>query len=79
MRQAFRPGRDGQGGGPLWRADDHGGEAVAVMKLFAGSLGLFKNPASHRRVDFTDPTEAAEVVLRADLLMRQLAKLPPRS
>jgi uncharacterized protein (TIGR02391 family) len=77
MRQAFRPGKDGKGGGPLWQPGDHPGEAIAVMELFAGALGLFKNPASHRRVDFTDPTEAAEVVLLADLLMRQLNKLTP--
>lgn len=76
MRQAFRPGKDGKDGGPLWRVGDHPGEAVAVMELFAGALGLFKNPASHRRVDFTDATEAAEAVLLADLLMRQLDKLP---
>ncbi|QKE84649.1 TIGR02391 family protein [Arthrobacter sp. NEB 688] len=74
MRQAFRPGREGKEGGPLWKEEGHAGEAVAVMELFAGALGLFKNPASHRRVDFSDPTEAAEVVLLADLLLRQLAK-----
>lgn len=45
------------------------------MDLFKGAIGLFKNPASHRRVDFTDPTEAAEVVLLADLLMRLLNKI----
>ncbi|BCL14616.1 hypothetical protein GCM10017556_23550 [Micromonospora sagamiensis] len=39
-------------------------------------LGLFKNPSSHRRVDFTDATEAVEVVLLADLLLRLLRKIP---
>ena len=76
MRRAFRPGKDGKDGGPLWQREDHAGEAVAVMELFAGALGLYKNPASHRRVDYTDATEAAEIVLLADLLMRQLGKLP---
>jgi uncharacterized protein Ymh len=47
------------------------------MSLFAGAIGLFKNPASHRRVDFADATEATEVVLLADLLMRLLSKLDP--
>ncbi|MEU8501457.1 MULTISPECIES: TIGR02391 family protein [Streptomyces] len=51
------------------------GEAVALMELFKGAFGTFKNPASHRRVDFADPTEAAEVVLLADLLMRLLDKI----
>jgi hypothetical protein len=44
------------------------------MEFFKGAIGLFKNPASHRRVDFTDATAAAEVVLLADLLMRLLDK-----
>jgi uncharacterized protein (TIGR02391 family) len=76
MHQAFRPPRgDGSEGGPLHRPDDEPGEAVAAMNLFAGAIGLFKNPASHRRVDFDDATEAAEVVLLADLLMRLSGKL----
>lgn len=40
-----------------------------------GKVGLFKNPASHRRVDYSDPTEAAEFVLLAYLLMRLLNKI----
>jgi uncharacterized protein (TIGR02391 family) len=76
MQQAFRPPKqDHDDGGPLFRREDEPGEAVAVMSLFAGAIGMFKNPASHRRVDFDDATEAAEVVLLADLLMRLLARL----
>lgn len=79
MQQAFRPPSSTRNdvGGPLHRTDDEAGEAVATMNLFAGAIGLFKNPASHRRVDFNDATEAAEVVLLADLLMRLLHKLGP--
>ncbi len=33
------------------------------MELYKGALGLFKNPSSHREVDYSDGTEAAEVVL----------------
>ena len=69
IHEAF--GRDG----PLWRSDVDAGESVALMELYKGAIGLFKNPSSHRRVDFSDPTEAAEIVLLADLLLRLLAKV----
>lgn len=80
MQEAFKvPPRDSQdpesNAGALWRKDLDRGESVAQMDLFKGAIGLFKNPASHRRVDYTDPTEAAEVVLLADLLMRLLNKI----
>lgn len=76
MQEAFRPPKNpGDQGGPLWDAHADGGEAVALMELFKSAIGLFKNPASHRRVDYSDPTEAAEVVLLADLLMRLLDKI----
>lgn len=35
-------------------------------------MGVFKNPSSHRIVDYDDPTLASEVVLFADLLLRML-------
>lgn len=69
MTAAFKPG------GPLSQQAGDRGEAVAIMELFKGSIGLFKNPSSHRQVDFTDPTEAAGVVLLADLLLRLLNKI----
>jgi len=50
MVKAFRQG------GPLFRPELEGGESTAQMNLFAGAIGLFKNPSSHRRVDFTDAT-----------------------
>jgi hypothetical protein len=50
-----------------------------VRYPFKGAVGLFKNPSSHRRVTFDDPAEAAEIVLLADLLLRLLDKIPPRS
>lgn len=73
MQQAFKPE-----GGPLCDAAAEGGEQVATMNLFAGALGLFKNPVSHRPVDFDDPTEAAEIVLLADLLLRLLDRTQAR-
>ena len=41
------------------------------MALLWGAIGLFKNPTSHRPVDY-NPTVAAEAeaVLLADLLLR---------
>lgn len=66
-RYALRPD-----GGPL--ADDRleAGERQAISHLFAGALGAFKNPTSHRVVDFDDPAVAADIILLADLLMRLL-------
>jgi uncharacterized protein (TIGR02391 family) len=74
MQEAFRPSKDASPPGPLSPDGGDAGEAVALMELFKGAIGLFKNPASHRRVNFADATEAAEVVLLADLLMRLLDK-----
>jgi uncharacterized protein (TIGR02391 family) len=73
MRQALKPG------GPLADKGAHGGEVVALMELFAGAIGAFKNPASHRTVHFDDPVEAAEVVQLADLLLRLLRRAQQRA
>lgn len=54
------------------------GERVAMMELFKGAIGLFKNPTSHRPVDFDDPTLASEVILFADLLLRLLDQVEER-
>jgi uncharacterized protein (TIGR02391 family) len=67
MRQAFKPGE-----GPLADAEQEKGEQEATSALFAGAIGTFKNPTSHREVEYDDPTEASEVVLLADLLLRML-------
>jgi uncharacterized protein (TIGR02391 family) len=71
MTAAFKPSPPG----PLTDPSMDGGEAVARMNLFAGAIGVFKNPTSHREVAFDDPTEAAEVILFADLLMRILDRV----
>jgi uncharacterized protein (TIGR02391 family) len=59
-------------GGALADPNLDRGERVGVMELFSGAIGTFKNPPSHRQVDYADPTEASEVVLLADLLLRLL-------
>ena len=71
MRQAFKPG------GPLSDAQAEAGEQDALSSLFAGAIGVFKNPSSHRTVTYDDPAVAAEAVLLADLLLRLLQRTPP--
>lgn len=69
MQSAFNPT------GPLTDESAEGGERVATMELFKGAMGVFKNPSSHRPVNYDDPTEAAEIVLFADLLHRMLDRI----
>ena len=72
MRQAFKPD-----GGTLTDPSLDPGEQVATMELFAGAIGAFKNPSSHRQVDYGDASIAAEAVLFADLLLRILDRYDP--
>lgn len=55
MRQAFNPT-----GGPVTNTTHEGAERQARSDLFAGAIGFFKNPTSHRTVTYSDPTEASE-------------------
>lgn len=73
MRRAFSP-KDGV----LRDLDAERGEQQATADLFAGAIGAFKNPASHRTVQFDDPIEAAEVIQLADLLLRIVARARTR-
>lgn len=70
MTWAFRPGD-----GPLQDRELEMGEQAGIMALYQGLIGTFKNPSSHRHVDFEDPTEAAEIILFVDLLLRMLDRL----
>jgi len=74
MQGAWSP----KGPGALVDTAADGGEQIAVMQLFAGAVGVFKNPPSHRQIDYADATEAAEAVMLADLLMRLLDKTAAR-
>lgn len=74
MAQAFSP----KGPGPLTDTTADKGEQVAMMELFKGAIGLFKNPSSHRPVNYDDPNLASEIVLFADLLHRLLDQVETR-
>jgi uncharacterized protein (TIGR02391 family) len=65
MRKAFDKDR-----GPLTDFEQPEGEREALSHLFAGAIGSYKNPHSHRTVSITDPKEAQEMVLLASHLLR---------
>ena len=62
-------------GGPLADADAPRAEREGMQSLYRGAISVFKNPASHRALDYDDPVEAAEIVLFADLLLRMLDRV----
>lgn len=65
MRKAFHPDN-----GPLTDKASEPAERHALSDLFAGAIGAFKNPHSHRNVSLTNPAEAAETVMFASYLLR---------
>ena len=59
-----------QDNGPLTDFKLPKNERESMSHLFAGSIGLFKNPISHRSIDFKNPNEVAELILYANYLLR---------
>jgi Protein of unknown function (Hypoth_ymh) len=65
MRKAFEVNN-----GPLTDPAAQPAERQARSDLFAGAIGSYKNPHSHRNVDLDDPDEAAEIIMLANHLLR---------
>ena len=64
MKKAFGPPS-----APLVDKTSPRGEQTAKMELFAGAIGTYKNPSSHREVEL-DPNEAADIIHIANQLLR---------
>lgn len=65
VRRAFDPNN-----GPLTKMADPFPEREALAHLFAGAIGSYKNPHSHRTVALEDAREAQEIVMLASHLLR---------
>ena len=74
MRSAFDPLK-----GPLADMNSPPPEREAVAHLFAGAIGAYKNPSSHRHVDMDDAPEAFEAILFANHLLRIVGRAKPTS
>lgn len=65
MRKAFHVET-----GPLSDMSLVAAEREALSSLFAGAIGSYKNPVSHRTVALQDATEAGEMLILASHLLR---------
>ena len=62
--------------GPLTDMLEPTAERQALLALFAGAIGRFKNPQSHRNVGVQDARDAIEVILLANHLLKILDLRP---
>ena len=66
MNKAFGPN------GKLIDEEQDPGEQEGTRAVYAGLIGVFKNPGSHRHFEPDDPVQAAGIIRMADLLLRML-------
>ena len=64
MRKAFDPEI-----GPLTELNSLESERLSLSHLFAGAIGSYKNPSSHRNIEIS-PEEAVEMIVLASHLLR---------
>lgn len=64
MRRAFHPDE-----GPLTDTSVPSAERQALSDMFAGAIGLYKNPHSHRNVTIDAP-KAVEIIMLASHLLK---------
>lgn len=64
MNEAFKPNV-----GSLTDGTEPEAEQLALRSIFAGTVGYYKNPSSHRKVPFS-PEEAVELLVFASHLLR---------
>ena len=65
MRKAFHPKT-----GSLANTQSEGSEKQAMSDLFAGAIGLFKNPLSHSFLENISPEDAADLIRFANFLLK---------
>lgn len=53
-------------------------EELGIQNLFVGAIATFKNPTSHRLVDYKDPRVALQILVFSELLLNLVEMAEPR-